>query len=208
MKRKTKTVLRLVWLAVAFLFVAGMLGWRDLTPSVPRGTVRIVEDAEDYAQRCCVSRAVAAGELVYLSHGQSGVISACSREGTYRFSIVTTSEGNGEPELYEDDGYLHVIDKNAHVFVFREAELITDYPLPYREGGRELRERAHSLLPEKANQVNLEGNRVLDAQGELLFTVGGNAEQNERITLLLIMVLLSVLVYTAVRKTREKGAVK
>ena len=208
MKRMTKTVLRMVWLAAAILFIAGMLNWRDLTPSVPRGTVRIVEDAEDYAYRSSVSRAVAAGELVYLSHGQSGVISACSREGTYRFSIVTTTMGNGEPELYEDEGFLHVIDKNAHVFVFREAELITDYQLPDREGGRELRERLHSLLPGKANRVTLEGNRVLDAQGELLFSVGGNAEQNERITLLLFMVFLSALAFTAVRRTRERGAVK
>ena len=64
MKRITKTVLRMVWLAAAILFIAGMLYWRDLTPSVPRGTVRIVEDAEDYACRSSVSRAVAAGGVV------------------------------------------------------------------------------------------------------------------------------------------------
>ena len=208
MKRKTKTVLRLVWLAVAVLFVAGMLGWRELTPSVPRGTVRIVEDAEDYAYRSSVSKAVAAGELVFLSHGQSGVISACSREGKYRFSIVTTPMGNGEPELYEDEGYLHVIDKNAHVFVFREAELIADYQLPDRAGGRELRERLHSLLPGKANRVTLEGNRVLDAQGELLFTVGGKAEANGIVTLTISMIFLVILVYDSVRRTRERGKVK
>ena len=204
MKMNTKTLFVILWLAAAFYLVATMLYWRDITPSVQEGTVRIVEDAENYAYRSPASKAIAVGDVIYLNHGQSGVISAFSREGKYRFSIVTTSMGNGEPELYGDEGFLYVIDKNACVFVFREKELISNDSLTDRKDSQDLRKRLQSFLPGQTNIVTLEGNRVLNEQGELLFKVAENEERKAYITLgISIILLIAHACYFAAKK-KEK----
>lgn len=143
------------------------------TPWVEKGRTRVVTDAEAYSRSAPVHAAAATREYVFLNHGQNGVVSVYDWAGNYCFTIVTSSEGNGVPELYCVENKLFLIDKNAHVFVYDGAQLVDDYQMGTREQGSELRA---SLRARENGLVTVNETQIMDKNGNPAFDIPGEGK--------------------------------
>ena len=201
MNKALRRVLEIAVLLLGIGLVLFALKAREETPYVEKGRTLVTTDAEAYARRARVYGAAATDAYIFLSHGQSGVISAFGRDGAYRFTIVTTADGNGAPELYCVGERLVLIDKNKHVFVYEGSALLEDRQLGSLEEGSRLREE----LRESGNPpVSLRGGEVIDAEGAVILSGLRSGEQYTRRTLLLVALSIPALfVVWLVRRRKD-----
>ena len=170
MDKRTVRLLRIGFVLACLTFAVWALVKMGNTPSVEKGRSVVLCDAEDYARSNGITEnADATSEYIFLNHGQSGIISVFDWSGAYCFSIVTTSRGNGAPELFCCGDTLWVIDKNKHVFVYDGPTLTQDFQIESPVNGTldsELRESSNHL-------ITLSDNKVYGPDGKEIMTVAG-----------------------------------
>lgn len=193
MKNHFRLLLKCFALTLALLLGFWVLERADDTPKIEKGKSAVVYTAEKHAQNTAVYKVTATRDYLFLNHGQDGIVSVYDRAGHYCFSIVTTWQGNGLPEVYCVGGLLYLIDKNSHVFVYDGTRLAEEYQISSLEQGSELRSR---LKQENSNLVSFDGVHVCDADGKTLLTVSKSSDQalKRRVLLLLPVFLLLCLI--------------
>ena len=145
-----------------------MIARADETPTIEKGKSKVVINAEAYAQNASVYSVAATMEYIFLNHGQDGIVSVYNWEGNYCFTIVTSSEGNGIPEIYCVDKRLYLIDKQLHVFVYDGERLIQDYQI---KSAKQASELLSGLKAQKNKFVTINGSQIVDENGNLVFSI-------------------------------------
>lgn len=202
MKKHVPGLLQIFIVLAAALLLLWSLRDTAERPSVGRGQSKVVYDEEGYAQKTAVFSVAATEDRIFLCHGQDGVISVFDYYGNYCYSIVTAREGNGSPELYCVNGDLTIIDKNQHVFMYDGTDLTQHYQIAGPEEGSALRA---SLRKERSMLVTLDGDKVLDRQGEIVLRVkSGEKETLRQLTSNSVLILAAIVAIVCVRAGKQK----
>ena len=168
MNKWLRRLLTLAVVSVGLWFIFTSLMRADEVPSVEKGRSVVVTDAGHYAETTGVYTIDATDEYIFLNHGETGVISVYGWDGKYRFTIVTTFQHNGIPEIWCCGDLLTLLDKNNHVFVYDGPTLLRDYQIESLEQYGALRDE---LRAGRNRLVSLSGNDVVDGEGRVILTV-------------------------------------
>lgn len=168
MKKTIRIAFKWTSILLAFYLVVSLIQYNAETPTIEPGQSAVVFNAEQFASKERVYMADATEEYIFLVHETSGVISAFDWDGRYCFSIVTTSKGNGFPEIVCCGNTLTIIDKLNHVFVYEGQRCIEDYQIESLD--------QHELLKNKLTEtsnllVALQGAAIVDRDNHVIFQV-------------------------------------
>ncbi len=169
MKKLAFGLLKCIYVLLGVALIVIILRYYEETPYAEKGKTFVTYEAKHFFETHRVYDVDATSDYIFFSHGQNGIISAFDWNGNYCFSIVTTAEGNGSPELYCCEKELFIIDKNKHVFVYEGVDLKQDYQIESLAQGSELRS---NLRGRENNLVSLSGRNVVDDENRIILVLG------------------------------------
>ena len=168
MKKMAFGLLKCLYAFLGVALIVTILRYNEETPYSEKGKSFVTYEAKHFFETHRVYDVDATSDYIFLSHGQNGIISAFDWNGNYCFSIVTTADGNGSPELYCCEKELFIIDKNKHVFVYVGVDLKQDYQIESLTQGSKLRS---DLRERKNNLVSLSGANVVDVDNRTILVI-------------------------------------